>query len=93
VSAVPGAPRPLPRWRRAVLRIAAAPLLLARRRRGPLVDGLGFPTPRHPEDLTAELPMRDEGWLAVLAGELWPDDEYAEILRCYWPDPGKGGDP
>jgi hypothetical protein len=40
---------------------------------------LGVP-PRHPERITAELPERQEEELAALAAELWPDDEYAQII-------------
>jgi len=49
-------------------------------RRGPMVDGLGFPSRRHPESLAAELPDGDERWLAELAAGLWPDDEYTNII-------------
>jgi hypothetical protein len=35
---------------------------------------------RHPERLTRELPESDEEQLAGLAAELWPDDEYAQII-------------
>jgi hypothetical protein len=40
---------------------------------------IGMP-PRHPERITRELPGRDEEWLAALTEELWPEDEYAEII-------------
>jgi hypothetical protein len=84
--------RPVLCWLRRLLRLAAAARRLARRlarrRRGPLVDGLGLPTARHPENVAAELPERDEEWLASAAAELWPEDEYAEIVRAYHP----GGD-
>lgn len=32
----------------------------------------------HPESMTAELDPADEEYLASLADELWPDDEYLE---------------
>ena len=32
----------------------------------------------HPESMTAELDPADEEYLAFLADELWPDDEYLE---------------
>jgi hypothetical protein len=35
---------------------------------------------RHPERLAGELPEGQEEWLAGLAAELWPDDEYAQII-------------
>jgi hypothetical protein len=41
-----------------------------------LVDAAGFPSPRHPEDLAGELPEGDEEWLARVAAQLWPEDEY-----------------
>jgi hypothetical protein len=40
---------------------------------------MGMPS-RHPERLTRELPDGDEEWLAGLAAELWPDDEYTAII-------------
>jgi hypothetical protein len=55
--------------------------------RGPLTDHLGFPSPRHPENLKRELRKRDEEWLAAVAAQLWPADEYAEIVRR---DPPEG---
>lgn len=39
----------------------------------------GMPA-RHPERITRELPESHEEWLAALAAELWPADEYAEII-------------
>jgi hypothetical protein len=51
-----------------------------RRRRRPLVAA-GLPTRRHPESLERELPEGDEEWLAGLGAELWPSDEYGEIIR------------
>ena len=42
-------------------------------------DVLGMPV-RHPESLTRELPARQEEKLAALAAELWPDDEWTEII-------------
>jgi hypothetical protein len=35
---------------------------------------------RHPERITRELAARHEEWLATLATDLWPDDEYADII-------------
>lgn len=35
---------------------------------------------RHPERLTRELPEADEEWLGALAAELWPDDEFTQII-------------
>lgn len=35
---------------------------------------------RHPERLTRELPERDEEMLAALAAELWPGDEFTQII-------------
>jgi hypothetical protein len=35
---------------------------------------------RHPERLTRELPEADEEWLAAVASELWPDDDYTAII-------------
>jgi hypothetical protein len=67
------APRPLPRWRQLVFRIAAAVLRAVRRQPRPLVTDLGLPSDRHPESLTRELPAADEEWLAGLAAELWPE--------------------
>jgi hypothetical protein len=40
---------------------------------------MGMPA-RHPERLTAELPEGQEEWLAGLAAELWPDDDYTAII-------------
>jgi hypothetical protein len=40
---------------------------------------MGMPV-RHPERLTRELPEVDEEWLAALAAELWPGDEYTQII-------------
>jgi len=84
------APRPLPRWRRLVLRVATAVwrVLQSQPPAGyPLVEA-GWPTGAHPESLTAELPGADEEYLAALAAGLWPADEYTEIVR---PDPPEGG--
>jgi hypothetical protein len=41
-----------------------------------LVDPAGFPSACHPEALEAELPEPDEEWLASVAADLWPADEY-----------------
>ncbi|GAA2285533.1 hypothetical protein GCM10010402_48920 [Actinomadura luteofluorescens] len=35
--------------------------------------------PGHPESMTAELDPGDEEYLAFVANELWPDDEYLEL--------------
>jgi hypothetical protein len=35
--------------------------------------------PGHPESMTAELDPGDEEYLAFVADELWPDDEYLEL--------------
>jgi hypothetical protein len=35
---------------------------------------------RHPERITRELPAAHEEWLAALADELWPADEYTAII-------------
>ncbi|MEU8120301.1 hypothetical protein AB0C21_16470 [Spirillospora sp. NPDC049024] len=35
--------------------------------------------PGHPESMTAELDPDDEEYLAFVADELWPDDEYLEL--------------
>jgi hypothetical protein len=43
-----------------------------------LVDPAGFPSARHPEALEGELPESDEEWLASVAADLWPADEYGE---------------
>ena len=40
---------------------------------------IGVPA-RHPEWVTRELPAAQEEELARLAAELWPDDEYAEVI-------------
>jgi hypothetical protein len=40
---------------------------------------LGMPA-RHPERITREQPEGDEEWLAALASELWPGDEYTAII-------------
>jgi hypothetical protein len=85
------APRPLPRWRRALLRLGALAMRIIRRRQAPLVDELGWPTSRHPEDAMRELPADQEWWLANLAAELWPGNEYAEMLRRDPPETGEGG--
>lgn len=71
-------------------------LARAARSRGPLAwrqeraarTAIGMPA-RHPERITRELPGGDEEWLAALAALLWPDDEYAEIVRNTRPD-GRG---
>ena len=35
---------------------------------------------RHPERITRELPAAQEEWLAAIAAELWPADEYTAII-------------
>ena len=40
---------------------------------------IGMPI-RHPERITADLPAGQDEWLAALADELWPDDEYTAII-------------
>jgi len=42
-------------------------------------DVIGMPY-RHPESITRELPGRQEEALAAIGAELWPDDEWAEII-------------
>ncbi|SNT61850.1 hypothetical protein SAMN05443665_106625 [Actinomadura meyerae] len=37
------------------------------------------PEAAHPESMTAELDPGDEEYLAALADELWPEDEYLEL--------------
>jgi hypothetical protein len=34
----------------------------------------------HPERITRDLPGGQEDWLAAVATELWPDDEYTAIF-------------
>ena len=46
-------------------------------------EELGVPR-RHPEWVTRELPEALEERLAALAEELWPGDEYAEIVANPW---------
>jgi hypothetical protein len=71
--------------RLAALARAGGPL--ARRRERAARAAIGMPA-RHPERITAELPGREEQWLAALAAELWPEDEYAQIVRDTRPDGG-----
>jgi hypothetical protein len=40
---------------------------------------VGMPV-RHPERITRELPAPQEEWLAAVADDLWPDDEYGDII-------------
>jgi hypothetical protein len=42
-------------------------------------EAIGMPA-RHPERITAELPEDQEERLAALAAELWPDDDYVQII-------------
>ena len=58
---------------------------LARRQERAARTAIGMPA-RHPERIIRELPHRDEEWLAATAACLWPDDEYAEIIRDTRPD-------
>jgi hypothetical protein len=39
---------------------------------------------RHPERLTGDLGDGQEEWLAALAAELWPADEYTAIIDALW---------
>jgi predicted pyridoxine 5'-phosphate oxidase superfamily flavin-nucleotide-binding protein len=64
---------------RAPSRPAARLSFRARRAERRARKSIGMPA-RHPERLTAELPEADEEWLAGVAAELWPDDEYAQII-------------
>ena len=36
--------------------------------------------PGHPERLTAELPADDEAGLVIRCTELWPEDEYLDLI-------------
>jgi hypothetical protein len=49
----------------------------------PMVDRRGFPTPEHPESLSAELPEADEERLAELAAVLWPAEEYLDLIEAH----------
>jgi hypothetical protein len=40
---------------------------------------IGMPI-RHPERITRDLPAGQDEWLAALADQLWPDDEYTAII-------------
>ncbi|POM23400.1 hypothetical protein BTM25_45530 [Actinomadura rubteroloni] len=40
-------------------------------------------TPPHPESLTAVLGPGDEEYLAWLAAEHWPEDEYLDLERSW----------
>jgi hypothetical protein len=42
-------------------------------------QALGMPA-RHPERITSGLSGGREKWLAAVAADLWPHDEYAEIV-------------
>ncbi|HEU5023733.1 MAG TPA: hypothetical protein VFV01_02310 [Spirillospora sp.] len=44
----------------------------------PAAAGAAGPGGVHPESMTAELDPGDEEYLAFLANELWPEDEYLE---------------
>jgi hypothetical protein len=44
----------------------------------PAPAAAGDPGGVHPESMTAELDPGDEEYLAFLANELWPEDEYLE---------------
>lgn len=45
----------------------------------------------YPESMTAELDPWDEEYLAWLADDLWPDDEYAEFDHSTDGEEGTGG--
>jgi hypothetical protein len=36
---------------------------------------------RHPEWISRDLPAGQDEWLAALADQLWPDDEYTAIIN------------
>lgn len=44
----------------------------------PVPESSAGPAAVHPESMTAELDPGDEEYLAFLADELWPEDEYLE---------------
>jgi hypothetical protein len=46
---------------------------------------VGMPA-RHPERITRDLAAGQDEWLAELASELWPDDEYTIIVAELWRD-------
>ncbi len=68
-------------------RLASGGGPLARRRERAARAAIGMPA-RHPERITAELGRRQEEWLAAVAARLWPQDEYAQIVRDTRPDGG-----
>ena len=41
---------------------------------------IGMPA-RHPEWITRDLPAGQDEWLAALADQLWPGDEYTAIIN------------
>lgn len=45
----------------------------------------------HPESMTAELGPGEEEYLAGLASELWPEDEYLELERTIDGEEETGG--
>jgi hypothetical protein len=45
----------------------------------------------HPESMVAELDPAEEEYLAGLADELWPDDEYLELERTSDGEEESGG--
>lgn len=47
--------------------------------RHPVPEAARDDPPGHPESMTAELDPGDEEYLAFVADELWPDDEYLEL--------------
>ncbi len=51
----------------------------ARRREQAARAAIGMPA-RHPERITRELPAGHEEWLAAACAELWPADEYTQII-------------
>jgi hypothetical protein len=67
---------------RAPRRLAARPGIRARaacKAERTAREALGMAA-RHPERLTDELPEHQEEGLAALAAELWPDDDYVQII-------------
>lgn len=61
---------------------------------GPAPDPPPAGTPSghaHPESMTAELDPGEEEYLAGLASELWPEDEYLELERTIDGEEESGG--
>lgn len=71
-----------------VARLARAGGPAARRRERAGRAAIGMPA-GHPERITGELRGGQEEWLAALAARLWPDDEYAQIVRDTRPGGGE----